>query len=108
VADGAGHSTRVAAEARIWIEQAAAARPGAFLRSKVLDTDGVAITSILAGEPDRAAAAAGEAIALSRQMHTPRAAGRLAATIAMGSRAFPGDAPWDDLGEQARSLLPAR
>jgi hypothetical protein len=100
--------TRTAAEARGWIEQAAAARPSAFLRSKVLDTDGIAVTSILAGESERAAAATREAISLSHQVRSPRAAARLLATITMGSRAFPGEAPWDDLGEQARVLLPAR
>jgi hypothetical protein len=102
------HARRIAPEARRWIEQAAAARPGAFLRSKVLDTDGIAITSILAREPDRAAAAADEAIALGRQVQSPRAVNRLLATITMGSRAFPGDAPWGDLGERARGLLSAR
>jgi hypothetical protein len=99
-----GQVTRIATEARAWIEQAATSRPGAFLRSKVLDTDGIAVTSILAREPDRAAAAAGEAITLSRQVNSPRAAGRLLATIAMGRRAFPSNALWDHLGEQARSL----
>ena len=69
---------------------------------------GIAVTSILAREPDRAAAAAGEAITLSRQVNSPRAAGRVLATITMGSRAFPRDASWEDLGGQARSLSSAR
>ena len=96
-----GQVTRIATEARAWIEQAATARKNTFLRSKVLDTDGIAVTSILAREPERAAAAAGEAISLSRQVHSPRTAARLQATITMGSRVFSRDAPWDDLREQA-------
>jgi transcriptional regulator with XRE-family HTH domain len=103
-----GQVARIATEARAWIEQAATARPSTFLRSKVLDTDGIAITSILARDPERAAAAAGEAISLSRQVHSPRTAARLQATITMGSRVFSRDAPWDDLGEQVRALTPAR
>ena len=98
---------RIAPEARGWIEQAADSRPAAFLRSKILDTEGIAVTSLLAGEPDRAAAATADALALTSRLHSPRTAVRVRATIEMGARDYPHAAPWDDLAGRVQALTAA-
>jgi hypothetical protein len=95
---------RIAAEARGWIEKAANERSAAFLRSKILDTDGIAVTSLLAGEPDRAAVATADALALTSHLRSPRTIRRVTDTIAMGARAFPRAAPWDDLADRVQEL----
>ncbi|HEX5401867.1 MAG TPA: hypothetical protein VFX16_06155 [Pseudonocardiaceae bacterium] len=97
-------ATRIATEARSWTEKAARGRSAAFLRSKILDTDGVAVTSLLAGEPDRAAVATADALTLTSRLRSPRTIRRVTDTIAMGARAFPHAAPWDDLADQAQAL----
>jgi hypothetical protein len=99
---------RIAAEARNWTERAANGRPATFLRSKILDTDGIAITSLLAGEPERAAAATADALALTGRLHSPRTARRVRATIEMGARYYPHAAPWEDLAGRARALAAAQ
>jgi hypothetical protein len=95
---------RTAAEARTWIQRAVDVRSAGFLRSKILDTDGIAMTSLLAGEPDRAAAATADALALTSKLHSPRTIRRVRATIELGARLYPGAAPWPDLVGQARAL----
>jgi hypothetical protein len=97
-------AARTAAEARTWIQRAAGIRPSGFLRSKILDTDGIAMTSLLAGEPDRAAAATADALTLTRQLHSPRTIRRVRATIELGASTYPDAAAWDDLAGQARAL----
>jgi hypothetical protein len=97
-----------AAEAQSWIEQAVSARSSAFLRSKVLDMDGLAVICVLLGEPGRAADLATSAIGLSQQVSSPRASRRLMRTVQLGREAFPGAAPWADLGEQVRALPAGR
>ena len=95
---------RIATEARGWIEKAANQRSTAFLRSKILDTDGIAVTSLLAGEPDRAAVATADALALTSGLRSPRTIRRVKKTIAMGARAFPRAAPWNDLADRVHAL----
>jgi hypothetical protein len=99
-----GSAPRIAAEARDWTEKAANERSTAFLRSKILDTDGVAVTSLLAGEPDRAAVATADALALTGRLRSPRTIRRVTDTIAMGARTFPRAASWDDLADRVQAL----
>jgi hypothetical protein len=85
-----GHARRHAGEARPWIERAAGQRTGGFLRSKVLDLDGLAVTAMLLGEPDEAAALITSAISLAGDVTSARVISRLERTVALGGQLYPG------------------
>jgi hypothetical protein len=87
-----------------WIESAVRQRPRAYLRSKVLDVDGLAVTTLLIGEPEPAAEHARSAISLARDMTSSRVTSRLKRTALLAEQRFPGARGVAGLGEQIRGL----
>ena len=59
------HAAQRAADARPWIEQAIEQRPRQFLRSRVMDMDGLAVVNVLLGEPEAAGKAATASLAMA-------------------------------------------
>jgi hypothetical protein len=94
----ADHARDHAAAAMPWIESAVRQRPRAYLRSKVLDVDGLAVTSLLIGEPEAAAEHARSAISLARDMTSSRVTSRLKRRAAPR----PSPAPDGSLGWRCR------
>jgi hypothetical protein len=96
----ARHATR----ARPWIERAIAHRPVAYTRSKVMDTDGLAVTAVLLGEHGEAITALSAAVAMAQTVASARVADRLARTLTLARRRFPASANVEELGEQIQVL----
>jgi hypothetical protein len=98
-----GHVRRHAGDARQWIERAVSQRPPVFLRSKVLDMDGLAVTALLLGEPEAAADLVISAASLARDVTSARVTSRLRRTVVLARQRFP-DAPGvADLGEHVEA-----
>jgi transcriptional regulator with XRE-family HTH domain len=100
----ADHAHDHAADAMPWIERAVRQRPRAYLRSKVLDVDGLAVTSLLLGEPEAAAEHAISAISLARDMTSSRVTSKLRRTVRLAEQRFPNARGVAGLGEQIRGL----
>ena len=98
------HARDHAAGAGPWIERAVSQRPRAYLRSKILDLDGLAVTTLLLGEPEGAADLAMSAISLAREVASSRVTSRLRRTVLLAEQRFPGAHGVAELGEQVRAL----
>jgi hypothetical protein len=97
-------AVRHATHARPWIEQAIARRPVAYTRSKVMDTDGLAVTALLLGEHDEAITALQTAAVMAQGVASARVAVRLARTLALAQRRFPASADVSELAGQIGAL----
>lgn len=84
------HSRDHAAAAEPWITQAVDGRPRAYLRSKILDQQGLAVTKLLLGQPDAAAELAVSATDLSREVISARVASGHQRMLELAERLFPG------------------
>jgi hypothetical protein len=102
-ADQAQLAHTYATKARPFIAQAAEGRSKEYLRSQVLDLDGLAVVNFLAGEPGEAVRAAHRALDLSAPVSSARTQRNLQRTIRLG-RARYGDLPeLRELSQRAQS-----
>jgi hypothetical protein len=99
-----GRAAEHAAVARPWIERAITGRPDGYLRSKVMDTDGLAVTMVLLGEHDEAVSRIAAALPAARGVASSRLADRLARTVGLARQRFPGSPEVAGLGEQVMAL----
>ena len=84
------HASGYAADARQWIDQAIQQRPRNFLRSRVMDIDGLAVVNLLLGEPEAAGQAAATAMTMATAVTSARVMSRLATDGLAGSSTVPG------------------
>ena len=98
------HARDHAVSAEPWIERAVSQRPRAYLRSKILDLDGLAVTTLLLGEPETAADLALSAISLAQEVTSSRVVSRLRRTVLIAEERFPGARGIAELSEQVRAL----
>lgn len=98
------HASHHAAEARPWIEQAIEHRPRHFLRSRVMDMDGLAVVNVLLGEPEAAAKAAATAMTMAGTVTSARVITRMHRTAQLAQARFPGVPAIARLAEQATAL----
>jgi hypothetical protein len=101
-----GHARRHAGQARPWIERAAGQRTGGFLRSKVLDLGGLAVTALLLGEPDEAVALIMSALSLAGDVASARVTSRLERTVALGGQLYPGSRVIAGAGREVSARMP--
>lgn len=95
------HARRHAADALPWVQRAASQRPSGFLRSKVLDLDGLAVIELLLHEPAEAAKRLMSAVSMADGIASERVSSRLRRTVALGNQLFPGSRA---LGEAANEV----
>jgi hypothetical protein len=101
----AQRSRAYAVEARPYITQAAEGRSKDYLRSQVLDLDGLAVVSFLAGEPDMAVATLNRALDVAAPVSSARAERNLRRTVRLGRSSY-GELPdVRELSERARATL---
>lgn len=98
------HPRRYAADARQWIEQAIQQRPRHFLRSRVMDIDGLAVVNLLLGEPEAAGQAAAAAMTMATTVTSARVMSRLRKTAWLAQERFPDASAVTELREQAAAL----
>jgi hypothetical protein len=100
------HASSHAAEAMPWIEQAIERRPRQFLRSRVMDMDGLAVVNVLLGEPEAAGKAAAAALSMAGTVTSARVMTRLHRTNQLAQERFPGESAIVGLAERAPALTP--
>ena len=83
------HAAQHAADARPLIEQAIQQRPRQFLRSRVMDMDGLAVVNVLLGEAEAASKAAGAALSMAGAVTSTRVISRLQRTTQLAQERFP-------------------
>lgn len=83
------HGREHAASAEPWTARAARDRRREYLRSKILDTDGLAVTRLLLGEPEAAAELAISALSIAREVTSARVTSRLGRTARLAAERFP-------------------
>jgi hypothetical protein len=98
------HARRHAADARQWIEQAIQQRPRNFLRSRVMDMDGLAVVNVLLGEPEAAGQAAATAMTMAVAVTLARVMSRLRRTAWLAQARFPDASDISGLREQVAAL----
>jgi hypothetical protein len=98
------NARRYAAEARQWIEQAIRQRPRTFLRSRVMDIDGLAVVNLLLGEPEAAGQAAATAMTMATAITSARVMSRLRLTAWLAQERFPGTSAVTGMREQIAAL----
>jgi hypothetical protein len=99
------HAARHAADARPWIEQAIEQRPRQFLRSRVMDMDGLAVVNVLLGEPEAAGKAATASLTMAGTVASSRVNDRLRRTAQLAQAAFPHTSAITELSERAPALI---
>ena len=98
------HAPGHAADARQWIEQAIRQRPRHFLRSRVMDMDGLAVVNVLLGEPEAAGQAAATAMTMATAVTSARVMSRLQRTASLAQARFPGASDITGLRDQVAAL----
>jgi transcriptional regulator with XRE-family HTH domain len=84
------HAPEHAAVARPWIELAISQRPTGYLRSKVLDMDGLAVVWLLLGEAEEATTMIISALSLADGVASSRVTARFQRTVLLAEQRFPG------------------
>jgi hypothetical protein len=98
------HARRYAADSRQWIDQAIQQRPRNFLRSRVMDMDGLAVVNVLLGEPEAAGQAAATAMTMATAVTSARVMNRLRRTAWLAQERFPSASAVTGLREQVTAL----
>ena len=98
------HAGSHAADARHWIEQAIQQRPRNFLRSRVMDMDGLAVVNVLLGEPEAAGQAAATAMTMATAVTSARVMSRLRRTAWLAQARFPDASDIGGLRDQVAAL----
>lgn len=99
------HARRHAADAQPWIQRAVEQRPRNYLRSQVMDIDSLAVVNVLLDEPENAAEAVSNAIAMSREVTSSRVGNRLRRTRRLAEARFPGMPVIMDLRDRTDALI---